>query len=111
MGCFRIGLGLVDRLLDFDECDRLLADTPYKGLVQWAKILYSITGNFFLDNSYENVCDWELPNWDRDTVENLTRQWQEYEAIFGEATNMAIWLEEDPAARFEELLKFILERR
>ena len=94
-----------------EECHRLLNDTTFKGLALWADIVCGESGNFFLDNCQEDLWNLELPEWSRETVQHLTQQWQEHEVIFEEVTNMAIWLEEDPPARFEELLKFILERR
>lgn len=94
-----------------EECHRLLDETPHKPLALWADIVWTQTGNFFLDHSYEDLWQWPLPDWDRETVEYLTQQWQQAESIEEEVLNLASWLEGDPQARFEELLNFILERR
>ena len=95
-----------------DEAHRLLDNTPYKAVALWADMLCFNTGNFFLDTDYEML--WSggaLPNWDRGTVEELTRLWQQADLIDEEVSNLVEWLEEDPMTRFGEILNFILERR
>lgn len=96
--------------LSREECHRLLDDTNYKGVALWADMLWAETGLFFLD-----VCDEELGcnplDWDREAVESLTQDWQQSERIQEEISSLSTWLEEDPPARFEELLNFMLERR
>ena len=90
---------------------RRLLDTEYKGLSLWADMIWHSTGNPFLDFSWEDdgYIDW--PDWTREEIEDVTRLWQEAEAIHEEINRLAEWLEEDPPARFEELLKAIEERR
>ena len=98
--------------LSADEAHRLVDNTPYKALALWGDMLCFNTGNFFLDTDYEML--WSggnLPEWDRETVENLTEQWQQADCIDQEVSDLMNWLEEDPATRFGELLNFILERR
>jgi hypothetical protein len=93
-----------------EECKGLLDDTPYKRVVLWGKILGADTGNFFLDNCYEDIWNYPPIDWDRETVEHLTEQWQQANVITQEVFNLCDWLEDDLPARFEELLEFILER-
>lgn len=94
-----------------DEASRILDGTRYIALAHWGNILWSSTGNFFLDTCYEELWNEGLPEWSRGTVESLTRQWQQVENIQEEVFNFNTWLEEEPAARFEETLNFILEKR
>ena len=95
-----------------DEIRRLLNGTPYKALAMWGDMLWSNTGNFFLDTDYEML--WSggyLPQWGRETVGELTKQWQQADLIDEEVSNLVEWLEGDPTTRFGEILNFILERR
>jgi hypothetical protein len=93
-----------------EEVHELFDDTPHKALANWADILYARTGNFFLDTDYETLWEGGFPDWDRETVEEFTRQWQQAEATYDEIGNLAGWLEEDPPARFAELIKIIRKR-
>lgn len=93
------------------EAHRLFDDTPYRGVALWGDILWAETGNVFLDIDAESLWEQGLPRWGRETVEHLTREWQQAERTQQEVTNLAEWLEEDPRARFEELLNLLLKRR
>lgn len=84
----------------------LLRDTSYEGLAHWADMLEWDTGNYFLDISSEELWE-ELPPWKREVVEALTREWQQAEVIQKSVLDLAQWLEEDPPARFGELLDFL----
>ena len=98
--------------LPLGEVHRLLDNTPYKALALWGDIVCLDTGNFFLDTDYEMLWSGgELPEWDRETVENLTQQWLQADRIEEEVSDLINGLEEDPATGFEEILNFILERR
>jgi len=90
---------------------QLLDETKYKGLAWWADIIWKETGNFFLDNDYEELHSYMYPYWDKDTVEGLARHWAQANVIEEEIMSLARWLEEDPPTRFEELLNFILKER
>jgi len=94
-----------------DEAHRLLDDTHHKGLAHWADMLSADTGNCILDIPEEDLWSMELPPWERETVEQITQDWAQAEVIQGEVMRLAEWLEEDPPARFEELLGFIENRR
>ena len=94
------------------ELHRILDDTPHKALALWGSQLWYDTGNFFLDTDYEMLWSGgELLSWDRETVEELTRQWQQADRIEQEISDLMDWLEGDPTTRFGEILNFILERR
>jgi len=88
-----------------------LNDTPYKALAKWAEIIWHDSGNFFLDIDYEELWNEGLPFWDKAEIEWLTQDWQQADVIEQEILKLAEWLEQDPPSRFEELIKFILERR
>lgn len=107
--------GLLERVpeggLSPGEAHRLLDKTPHAGVALWADIIWSDTGNFFLDVCCEDLWSEGLPEWERESVEDLTRQWQQAEVIHNTVFDLVDWLEGYPPARFEELLNFILERR
>jgi hypothetical protein len=101
-----------ERGFSSDECRQLLKDTKYEGLSYWAGTLQHDTGNAFLDIDEEDLYSgMQLPYWDRETVDELTRQWQLAEVMNQKISDLSDWLEEDPPARFEELLNFMLEGR
>jgi len=96
--------------LEFDYAHQILDGTTYEALARWGDILTGNTGTYFLDMDYEYLCQSELPEWCPEWVEDLSRHWQRAEAIQSSVNQLAEWLEEDPPARFAELLDFI-ERR
>lgn len=89
---------------------RLLDGSPYEAVAAWADMLTAATGNPFLDISSEDLGYYQQPTWDRETVEDLTQRWREAEAVQERLSRLAEWLEEDPPARFGEMLDFV-ERR
>jgi hypothetical protein len=46
-----------------------------------------------------------------ETVMALTEQWQRAEVIDDAISDFVVWLEEDLASRFQEILDFIEEKR
>jgi len=97
--------------ISLEEAHRIFDDTPYKALARWADVMHMNTGNFFIDTDYEVLWSGGAPEWDRETVEQLTREWQQADRIQEEIGNFVEFLEGDPAARFEEILNLIMERR
>ena len=93
------------------EAHRLLKGTKYEPLALWADRLHYNTGNFFLDTDYEMLMSSMPPDWNPETVEELTRQWQQAELDENKTGEFMDWLEEDIPGRFEELVTFIEERR
>ena len=96
--------------LALDGVHRLFDDTPYRALAHWGDILHSNTGNFFLDTTVEDLWDEGFPPWEREIVEQLTRQWRQAEEIQRQIEHLIDWLEENPPAHFREILDFLEER-
>lgn len=93
------------------ELRKLLDKTPHDGLAAWAAWIHQDTGNDFLDTDYETY-GYSIPvEWSREDVEHLTRQWHQANLIEGKVDKIVEWLEVDLAARFRELINFILQRR
>ena len=90
------------------ELHRLLNDTPCRAVALWADILWHDTGNAFLDTDMEELWQDGLPEWDRTTVDNLTRDWQQAELVRRQVAELAEWLEEDPPAHFAEIVSLVL---
>jgi len=97
--------------LEPGEAHRLLDGTQYEMVAHWADRIHCCTNNFFLDNDYEMLMNSMPPDWDRETVEALTRQWQQADAAESRLNDFVEWLEAAPSSRFEELVNFILEKK
>lgn len=96
--------------LPLDEVHRTFDNTPYKALAIWGDMVGMSTGNAFLDYDWE-MMGGQVPPWDREAIELLTRDWQQADLLSQEVDDLAEWLEGDLATRFKELLDFILQRR
>ena len=92
------------------QAHRLLEGTSYAGLMHWGDVLVQDTGTHFFDMTDEEVSYYPLW-WDRETVEELTRQWALADRIHQSIMQLAEWLEEDPPAHLGEMLAFIEKRR
>ena len=85
--------------------------TRFEGVAQAAAWTWSETGNFFLDNSYEDgAYDGFSDPWDDEVIAEATEEWQGARAVLDSVHQLADWLEEDLPVRFAEMLEFILPR-
>ena len=95
-----------------DAFHPILDGTGYSGLAVWGDIVFSNTGNFFLDTCYEDLYSGYMElDWSQETVEALNQEWHQHETLWQSVNDFNDWLEEDIGAHFEEVLNFILERR
>ncbi len=87
------------------ELKRLLDGTEHTAAAEAVAYFTHNTGNVFLDVPE----DWspEMPDWGDGIVEELTVAWREAEQAYGRIKKAATWLDEDPEARFRDLLDFI----
>jgi len=97
--------------LRLDEAHSLLKGTKYEPLALWADRLHYNTGNFFLDTDYETLWSSMPPDWDPETVKELTKQWKQAELRENKTGEFMEWLEEDLPGHFEELVSFVEERK
>ena len=94
--------------IKYDLIGELFKDSPYKPIAMLADWWFQNTGNFFLDTDYEMMFyNMGEPPWDMETVETLTRQWQQADEYQEEVENFLEWLEGDIQVRFQEILDFI----
>jgi hypothetical protein len=94
-----------------EEAHRLLDGTLYEGLTLWADRIFCDSGNFFLDTDYEYLYSSMGVDWEKETVEALTRDWLQAAELENRLDGFVTWLEEDLPGHFEELLNFVLEKR
>ena len=87
-------------------------ETRFEGAAQAASWIWAETGNFFLDCSYDdgNYDGFSDP-WDEELTEQGTQEWSRASAVMDAVYHLAKWLEEDLAARFAEMLDFVLATR
>jgi hypothetical protein len=98
--------------IEITRVHKLFDKSKYKPIALWCDWICQDTGNFFLDTDIETLnYNYPYPEWDKERVETLTRQWHEAELINEEVNNFAEWLEKDPPAHFQEILDFIEGRR
>ncbi len=93
--------------LSNDDAQRIFANSRFKPIALFSQMIGCGTGNFFLDTDDEMLCQGNYPEWDAETVEELTQQWLEAEAIQAEVYSFCAWLEKDPQKHFNEVLHFM----
>ena len=86
-------------------------ETGYQGAAQAVAWIRAETGNFFLDESYEDGSyDGFSDPWEEEIIADGTEEWRKADQLMGSALGLAGWLEEDLPGRYAELLDFILPR-
>ena len=88
-----------------------LKETRFEGVAQACSWVMAETGNFFLDNCYDDgsfdgFCD----PWDDDIIQEGTEEWRKATALMEAVGRLTDWLEEDLPGRFAEMLDFVLGR-
>ena len=86
-------------------------ETRFEGAAKAASWLFGETGNFFLDNCYEDgsfdgFCD----PWEDELIAEGTGEWRKASALMDSVYGLADWLEEDLPGRFAEMLDAVLPR-
>ena len=86
-------------------------ETGFEGAAQAGAWVWSQTGNFFLDHSYDdgNYDGFSDP-WEEEIIAEGTQEWQRASALMDSVLRLADWLEEDLPGRFNAMLDFILPR-
>ncbi len=95
--------------IPLEDLTGALKGTRFEGAAQAAAWVCAQTGNFFLDNCYEDgsfdgFCD----PWDDDIIAEGTKEWRRAKALMDSVSKLADWLEEDLPGRFAEMLDTIL---
>ena len=85
--------------------------TGFEGASQACSWVLGETGNFFLDDSYEDgAYDGFADPWDDELIEQGTGEWRRARALMDSVGRLAAWLEDDLPGRFAEMLDFIQGR-
>ena len=87
-----------------------LDGTPAAAAAHAAAWFQSSTNNFFLDVTYEDGIGVAIDNWDPEVMRYAAEEWRAADQMHDAIWNLAHWLGEDLAARFEQLLDFTLDR-
>ena len=93
--------------LSNDDAQRIFANSRFKAIALFSEMIGCGTGNLFLDTDDEMLCQGNYPEWDAETVKELTQQWLEAEKIQAEVYSFCEWLEKDPRKHFGEVLYFM----
>ena len=97
--------------IPLEDLTGALKDTRFEGAALACSWLLAETGNFFLDNCYDDgsfdgFCD----PWEDDIIAEGTEEWRKANALMDSGSQLFDWLEEDLPGRFAEMLDFVLER-
>ena len=85
--------------------------TRFEGVAQAASWVWGETGNFFLDNCYEDgAFDGFADPWDDEVIAEGTEEWRQAREVMEAVGQLTDWLEEDLPGHFAEMLDFILGR-
>lgn len=96
--------------MPFEFVEQRLKGTRFNAVFRWGEYLCSNTGNFFLDTDYEYLyAGYGSIDWEKDTIDELTREWLQHEQFWNEFVDISVWLEEDPENHFKELIQFITQ--
>ena len=97
--------------IPLDALAGALEGTGFEGAAHACRWLWGETGNFFLDDSYEDGSyDGFADPWEDELIEQGTEEWRKAWALMDSVGRLAGWLEEDLPGRFAEMLGFILGR-
>ena len=97
--------------IPLDALTGALRGTGFEGAAQACSWVWSQTGNFFLDASYEDgEYDGFADPWDDDLIAQGTEEWRQASAVMDSVSRLAGWLEDDLPGRFAGMLDLVLER-
>ena len=95
--------------IPLDDLKEALKGTRFEGAALACSWALAETGNFFLDNCYDDgsfdgFCD----PWEEEIIAEGTAEWRKASALMDSVCTLADWLEEDLPARFAEMLDTVL---
>ncbi|MDD5060743.1 MAG: hypothetical protein PHN44_00485 [Candidatus Marinimicrobia bacterium] len=94
-----------------NELEIALKDTPFEPVVFWGMVIAQSTGNRFFDCSSldETGEEFEVV-WNRPTVDELTRQYQAWEAWMEKWREFTNWFDKNLTKNATELVRILSER-
>ncbi len=96
--------------ITLNTAKRIFKGKKWAGLRNWAEYINQATGNWFLDTDQEMRSNCELMEWDKETIEAMSKEWREAEAFHNKMMEFAAWLEDEKEgpAHFKQTVDFIL---
>ncbi len=96
---------------DLNELEESLAGTKFEPVAFWGAVICQQTGNHFFDCSYleESGVQFNV-SWDRPTIEELTRQYQAWEAWMNTWAEFRQWFDKELEKNAFNLIKILRER-
>ena len=93
-----------------NNADRIFKGKKWAGLRNWAKYINMDTGNWFLDNDDEMRYSGMQNDWDKETVEAMSKEWLQAITFYDKMMEFAAWLEDEKEglAHFKQTVDFIL---
>ena len=92
-----------------EQLTEVLKDTRFKGVAEAASWAFALTGNFFLDHSFDDgMYDGFIDPWEEEIIAEGTEEWQKANTLMDSVCGLSDWLEEDLPVRFAEMLDFVL---
>ena len=94
-----------------DALTEAVKGTRFEGAAQAVAWVWAETGNFFLDNSYDDgTFDGFSDPWEDELIAEGADEWRQAREVMEAVGQLTDWLEEDLPGRFAEMLDFILGR-
>jgi hypothetical protein len=97
--------------ITLNTAKRIFKGKRWIGLRNWAQYINMSTNNWFLDNDEEMRYSGGMENeWDKETVEAMTKEWLQANAFYDKMMEFAAWLEDEKEglAHFKQTVDFIL---
>ena len=93
------------------EMHEIFNNTPYEAAATWADIINLATNNVFLDTDWEMLSCSNRPEWVREEVEYLTREWQQGERLWAEVVKLVELIETDTKKHFAIITEYIIKAK
>ncbi len=97
--------------IPLEDLVEALKGTRFEGAAQACCWVVAETGNFFLDNCYDDGWyDGFSDPWEDEIIARATEEWRRARSLMDSVCKLAGWLEEGLPGRFAEMLDFVLGR-
>jgi hypothetical protein len=96
--------------ISLDDAKRIFKGKKWVGLLYWAEYINMSTGNWFLDTDEEMRGNMQNMEWEKEIVEDMSKEWLKANASYDKMMEFAGWLEDqrDGVAHFRGTVDFLL---
>ena len=93
-----------------DVARRIFKGKKWAGLRNWAEYINQATDNWFLDTDDEERSNCSQMDWDKETIDAMSKDWLQAQAFYDKMMEFATWLEDEKEglAHFKQTVDFIL---